>query len=339
MKSLKLVIWTVLTLAVWAEPSPPILPSSTLALIAETGWMELTLNNPNEVGWQRGDSRLLLASSGSSPDGEKWRLGNEKARLTSSDQKLQLHLPERGWTLSLEPPSPQARQELLKLASTLSQDGTVRLSFGQSVEGRPLEVVRLGTGADHTLFFGVFHGDEPAGEVVLHRLIEYLIKTPNALTGRSVTICPVTNPDGLLKKTRVNARGVDLNRNFPTKNWSDEERGTRYWGGPAPASEPETQAVLRLLEWTRPNKIVTLHAPLHNVNYDGPAEALAKRMSRLNGYPVEPEIGYPTPGSFGTYTGRERKIPTITLEFPEGDGMTMWLANRSALLEAIGYDP
>jgi protein MpaA len=93
-----------------------------------------------------------------------------------------------------------------------------------------------------------------------------------------------------------------------------------------------------LLESFAPNKIVTLHATLHNVNYDGPAQELAQRMSALNGYVVEPDIGYPTPGSFGSYVGRERKIPTITLEFPEGDGESMWLENKAALLQAIRFE-
>jgi protein MpaA len=268
--------------------------------------------------------------------GVRWRLGQEEARYTFADGQAALGL-ERGWVLQssgVENPE----EELLCLATSLSCDGTVWRVVGYSVQGRPIEVVRLGNGPDRTLLFGVFHGDEPAGETVLRRLIAYLIKTPSVLSGRSVTICPVLSPDALAAETRVNAHQVDVNRNFPAQNWTSEGEGTRYWGGPQPASEPETRAVMLLLDSFAPSKIVTLHAPLHNVNYDGPAAELAQRMSALNGYKVEPDIGYPTPGSFGTYVGRERGIPTVTLEFPEAGGEAMWLENKEALLEAIGYD-
>ena len=62
---------------------------------------------------------------------------------------------------------------------------------------------------------------------------------------------------------------------------------------------------------------MTLHAPYKIVNYDGPAQNIAQKISDIIGYPVEPSIGYPTPGSFGTYCGVERNIPTITLELDE----------------------
>lgn len=62
---------------------------------------------------------------------------------------------------------------------------------------------------------------------------------------------------------------------------------------------------------------MTLHAPYKVVNYDGDAFEVAQKISDITGYPVEPSIGYPTPGSFGTWAGIEKKIPTITLELDE----------------------
>ena len=92
-----------------------------------------------------------------------------------------------------------------------------------------------------------------------------------------------------------------------------------------------------LVEQHKPDRIVSIHAPLEVVNYDGPARALAERMSVHNGYPVSGDIGYPTPGSFGNYAGVERNIPTITLELPRGGFDAMWEPNKKALLEAITY--
>ena len=75
--------------------------------------------------------------------------------------------------------------------------------------------------------------------------------------------------------------------------------------------------------------ILSIHAPFRVVNYDGPAEELAEKISKITGYKVQKDIGYPTPGSFGNYAGVERKIPTITLELPEDEtNETLWIQNN-----------
>ncbi len=71
-------------------------------------------------------------------------------------------------------------------------------------------------------------------------------------------------------------------------------------------------------------------------NYDGPAGALAEIMARKNHYPVKASIGYPTPGSFGSWAGIDQNIPTITLELPREQPISrVWLANRNAILAAV----
>lgn len=140
--------------------------------------------------------------------------------------------------------------------------------------------------------------------------------------GANLLFIPCLNPDGMKANTRTNANGVDLNRNFPTKNWGEDgsaagEDASAYYGGIAPASEIETKFVIDVIEEYKPEIILTLHAPYKVVNYDGPAKEIAEEISEIIGYPVEASIGYPTPGSFGTYCGVERNIPTITLELDE----------------------
>lgn len=213
----------------------------------------------------------------------------------------------------------------------------IREVWGTSCQQRPLELVRLGTGPVGLLVLGVMHGDEPAGEYFCHRLLEEVQHAPELLGSETLVVCPVVNPDGLLLATRQNARGVDLNRNFPTQDWAEGVAGDRYYGGSQPASEPETRALMALLENEEPRRIVTIHSDLHNINYDGPALALAQSMAGHNGYRLAPDIGYPTPGSFGGYAGRERSIPTITLELPEGEGSVLWPLHRTAMLAALAY--
>ena len=97
--------------------------------------------------------------------------------------------------------------------------------------------------------------------------------------------------------------------------------------------------MIQLIDDWQPNRIITLHAITrgrHGNNFDGPAEGLAKTMSRHNEYSVLKSMGYPTPGSFGSWAGVDRQIPTITLELPsDASGQTAWRENREALLSAI----
>jgi protein MpaA len=186
------------------------------------------------------------------------------------------------------------------------------------------------------LILGGFHGDEPKGVFVARRLIDLLQAEAGADTRGCWIIVPVVNPDGYERRRRRNANGVDLNRNFPTRNWTPTSRRSRMYGGERPVSEPETRAVIKVVNRHRPSRIVTVHSidgHRHCNNYDGPGRAVARGMGRLNGYPVRTSIGYSTPGSFGTWAGVERAIPTITLELPSHHSpRRCWEENRGALL-------
>jgi protein MpaA len=211
--------------------------------------------------------------------------------------------------------------------------------MGRSVRGRAIRAyVRSGPVRRSVLVLAGMHGDEPKSVFVARRLKEWLAADAQAGRAARWIIVPTVNPDGLRRHTRRNARGVDINRNFPTRNWEIGSRRSRMYGGPRPGSEPETRAIIRAVAKFRPWRIVTIHSiGKHRFcnNYDGPGRAVAHAMSRCNGYPVTASIGYPTPGSFGAWSGQERGIPTITLELPsQVSAKRCWDDNREAILAA-----
>jgi protein MpaA len=125
--------------------------------------------------------------------------------------------------------------------------------FGHSVEGRPLEVTRVGEvdAPVRVLVVGDVHGNEPAGEAIVARLRR------SALDGVAFWLVRTANPDGRAHGTRQNARGVDLNRNFPFR-WAHGARGT-YYPGPRAASEPETRALMKLVRRVKPQLGIYYH--------------------------------------------------------------------------------
>jgi protein MpaA len=215
------------------------------------------------------------------------------------------------------------------------------MELGKSVEGRSIRMHLFGERGEVVLIFGGIHGDEWMSQYVCLCLVDYLLVHDELYTNRRVAVIPTVNPDGIFRLIRENARGVDCNRNFPARNW--DKHKIRFYRGPKPASEPETRAIMQVVNNLKPVRIVSIHGALdkipHCVNFDGPASKVAQAMSKHNGYPVIADMGYPTPGSFGTWAGKERQIPTITLELRDRyPTPKMWSENRDALVEAIRYD-
>ena len=167
----------------------------------------------------------------------------------------------------------------------------------------------LGDKKSSVLIIGCFHGDEPQGKFLIEK---YLEKIPNP----NLMFIPCLNEYGYRNNVRTNENGVDLNRNFPTLNWEKTEHN-EFFGGENPKSEKQTEFVINTIEKYKPKIILTLHAPFKVVNYDGDARDIAQKISDIIHYPIQESIGYPTPGSFGTWAGVERKIPVITLELDE----------------------
>lgn len=214
--------------------------------------------------------------------------------------------------------------------------------LGHSVKGEPITLHVFGDGPDATLVFSAIHGDEVTAAFVGRKLLEELTHTPHPHPGKTIALIPLVNPDGVAAGTRTNANGVDCNRNFPAANWVRRPHLLRSNPGTTPASEPETLAVMKAVDLIRPARIISIHSGLRCNNYDGPAAAahLARVLASHNGYPVLGSVGYPTPGSFGSWAGTDHNLPTVTLELPRHrDGERAWAENKAGLLAVLAAEP
>jgi protein MpaA len=238
----------------------------------------------------------------------------------------------------------------------------------RSKEGHPLIYAEFGAsaaGAETTLFLGGVHADELTPMHLAFRMARFLDEHPEVMANSSrVILAPLVNPDGFLRQvpTRTNSNGIDLNRNFFTMDWYDKahkewqdrrQRLLAHFPGYFPNSEVETIFQIQMIDRFKPDKILSIHAPLGFLDYDGPGsnilrpltltEAKAKRLVKAvsessKNYKVVDFTFYP--GSLGNYAGIERKIPTVTLELQTTEPTkvdTYWQQFQPGLLKAIQY--
>src|SRR5829696_668815 len=154
----------------------------------------------------------------------------------------------------------------------LPGDGVSSVPVGTSTRGQPIRAFTLGSGRPRILVVGCIHGNECAGSVIATRLLHTRLSRRG-----SIIVVQDLNPDGHAAKRRGNARGVDLNRNFPG-TW----RGIAA-AGQAPASEVETRLAMRLILRLRPDVTIWFHQPQALVRAWGPSVSIARRFARLAG--------------------------------------------------------
>ncbi|MEO7888335.1 MAG: M14 family zinc carboxypeptidase [Polaromonas sp.] len=228
---------------------------------------------------------------------------------------------------------PNVRRELCEAAQ-------LQPSGARSVNGRALWVrdIKPENPSLRVLVVGAIHGDElSSGAVALHWIrlaAQPPLDSPQAIHWRFV---PLLNPDGVLSTPprRVNAHGVDLNRNFPTPHWDRDakvywEKRTgkdpRRWPGPKPLSEPESRFLHEQMQSFKPQLIVSIHAPYGVLDFDGPSVP-PSRLGRL----YLDQVGI-FPGSLGNYGGVHKGVPVVTIELPnstrtplDAEMRQMWL--------------
>jgi protein MpaA len=164
----------------------------------------------------------------------------------------------------------------------------------------------------------LIHGDETTAGVVARAWMARLNKIDSRNTWR---VIPIANPDGLKAKTRYNARGVDLNRNFPTADWQNQaiaywkknmKSDKRRYPGPSAASEPETKCLIKMFDDFKPDFVISIHTPLGVLDLDGP-----KLDSPPNFRPLPWQSLGNFPGSLGRYMWKDKNIPVLTIELKQ----------------------
>jgi protein MpaA len=219
-----------------------------------------------------------------------------------------------------------------------------------SVNARPLAMrdfhpSSIADSENRILIMGGIHGDEYSSISIMFKWMTLLQEKGG--DDYRWRFLPAVNPDGLLdgQAVRQNASGVDLNRNFPSQDWdataleywrnNTGENPRRYPGNEA-ASEPEVRWIIEQIENFNPAVIVSVHAPYHLLDFDGPLQAPDKigdlYLHQLGVYP----------GSLGNYAGLDLGIPVVTLELPSAgimpsveqietmwNDMLLWLNTRS----------
>ncbi len=198
-------------------------------------------------------------------------------------------------------------------------------TYGTSIRGRALNAYIFGTSGPVTMYVGGIHGSEPSSTSLMRAWMTELEANPNRYAGKRIVVVPAINPDGLAAGSRTNARGVNLNRNFPTDNWSKSIKDTDgthpTGGGESALSEPEASSLARLTTSYSPRLLLSFHAVGSLVIGDpgGYSASYASRYAGMVGYRDATNNGagsfdYNISGAYEDWTFRNVGIPSIVVE-------------------------
>ena len=260
----------------------------------------------------------------------------EIAKLSRHDLDEQLKRREVGAMCA------RIARKLASVAYTDCMELSLMPAEIRSVEGNPLISKRYYSRGDakalgRVLILGGTHGDELTSVSVVFKWMWKLQDQHSHMF--EWLVAPVVNPDGVLRgqAIRTNARGIDLNRNFPTPGWSklslmywvSTGKDPRRFPGFSAGSEPETKWVAHLIERFRPDVIVTVHAPLDLVDFDAPDRSFSPLQLGI----LKKNLKGTYPGSLGNYAGIQRGIPVLTLELPHS-----WIMPKERIVSGLWID-
>lgn len=208
-----------------------------------------------------------------------------------------------------------------------------RVIVGRSIKGRKIVAQRQGDPLAPVILLSVgqMHGSEPAGLRVTKKVRSTSV--PDDASYQLWTIRTM-NPDGAARGNRYNARGVDLNRNFPG-TWSRQSRT-----GSRPGSEPETKAMMRFLRTLRPTGVLSFHQPWDTTLSvcDTKSAYWVRLTAQLTGVdtPASPRIcGSWLPGTMNRWTSRVTGAWFVTVELPANYKVAPYIPRAASAVVAL----
>lgn len=233
----------------------------------------------------------------------------------------------------------------IHVAALAEHNGWRPREFGTSASGIPLVAWWPSTSTPTRLVWAAIHGEENVTLQAAHHLLR-VVHADDACA----VVVPVLNPDGVLAGTRQNARGVDLNRNFPGATWQATPSPT-FWStsvtrtserrtqlsspGSAAGSEPETQAIMSLVQELQPQFVIDLHTPLECIiAMSDRAVPMAEHLAEPASLPIVRELEGPTPGDSASWCESQGAI-AVTYEFELEPMPRLWARHGEALVRCV----
>jgi protein MpaA len=235
-------------------------------------------------------------------------------------------------------------------------DGPRPTVIGLSAGARPIEAYRFGVGEKEYLIVAGIHGGYEGNTIALaNELIKYINENPGAIpTDVTLYIIRNMNPDGEARDDgvdgRVNNNGVDLNRNFPTKNWTAEWDRDGCWiyrpasGGTFGGSEPETRTVMSFIRSHKFEAMISYHSAAlgifpGGVPWTGPSKRLAKALAKVTDYSYPPlDTGCVYTGTLADWAVENGVGASVDMELSDHKN-TDFKENLKALKVLLNFQP
>jgi murein peptide amidase A len=266
-------------------------------------------------------------------------------------------IPPTSYFLPTLTPNPRSTLPAFETSTPFAlMDGPRPTIIGFSLAARPIEVYAFGAGEKEYLIVAGIHGGYEWNTVALaNELIMHINENPEVVpSDATLYIIRNMNPDGEARvhdvDGRVNNNGVDLNRNFPSENWTDEWDRNGCWiyrptsGGMYGGSEPETRSVMSFIQNSEIEALISYHSAALGVFPGGvpwtePSKRLANELSKVTGYPYPPvDTGCEYTGTLADWAVENGVDAAVDMEL-ENHRDTDFEENLKALKVLLNFEP